>query len=207
MAMWRGFLYSVVALFALTACAPSSYGPLEQPEEALAFSPEDYRIGVGDNLAVNVWRDQALSVSVPVRPDGKISMPLIGDVLAADKTAEGLAEEITTKLEKYVRNPQVTVIVTNPSSSDFQHRVRVTGAVQGPQSLPYRQGMTVLDLVLMAGGPNEFSQPNAAKLYRRVAGEVKVYPVYLRDILERGNLESNYQLLPGDIVTVPDRAF
>ncbi|MDX9874548.1 MAG: polysaccharide biosynthesis/export family protein [Spongiibacteraceae bacterium] len=205
--MWRVFIYLTMALFALAGCTSSHYGPIEQPEEALAFSPEDYRIGVGDNLAINVWRDQALSVTVPVRPDGKISMPLIGDVLAADKTAEGLADEITTKLEKYVRNPQVTVIITNPSSTDFQHRVRVTGAVRGPQSIPYRQGMTVLDLVLMAGGPNEFAQPNAAKLYRRVAGEVKVYPIYLRDILERGNLESNYQLLPGDIVTVPDRAF
>jgi polysaccharide export outer membrane protein len=202
-----GVLCLGMLLALLTACVAPNRGPIEQPEEAMAFNPDDYRIGVGDNLSVNVWRDQNLSVSVPVRPDGKISMPLIGDVLAADKTAEGLAEEITAKLETYMRNPQVTVIVTNPSSTDFQHRVRVTGAIRSPQSLPYRSGMTVLDLVLMAGGPNEFAQPDQAKLYRRVAGEVKVYPIYLRDILERGILDTNYPLLPADIVTIPQRAF
>lgn len=191
----------------LVACVGPNRGPIEQPEEVMAFNAEDYRIGVGDSLSVNVWRDQNLSVSVPVRPDGKISMPLIGDVLAADKTAEGLAEEISTKLETFIRNPQVTVIITNPSSTDFQHRVRVTGAVRSPQSIPYRSGMTVLDLVLLAGGPNEFASSDSAKLYRRVSGQIKVYPIYLKDILERGNLDTNYQLLPADIVTVPERAF
>lgn len=207
MAKHSRWILAVLALAVLAACAPVSRGPIEQPEQALAFSPDDYRIGVGDALSINVWRDQNLSVSVPVRPDGKISMPLIGDVLAADKTAEGLAEEITAKLETYVRNPQVTVIITNPSSTDFQHRVRVTGAVNSPQSIPYRSGMTVLDLVLLAGGPNQFASSDNAKLYRRIAGEVKVYPIRLEDILERGRLDTNYELLPADIVTVPERAF
>jgi polysaccharide export outer membrane protein len=134
-------------------------------------------------------------------------MPLIGDILVASKTTEELSAEITQQLQVFVKNPQVTVIVTNPSSSDFQQRVRVTGAVASPQSVPYRKGMTVLDLVLLAGGPNEFAKEGGAKLYRRVNGEVKIYPIYLDKILREGELKTNYRLLPSDIVTVPERSF
>lgn len=204
--MIRMLAIAALLLAALVGCA----GPKLQsgaPEMTLSFDVDDYRIGVGDNLKINVWRNDNLSVDVPVRPDGKISMPLLGDVLAADSSAEELAADITDRLQAYVRNPQVTVIVTNPASSDFQQRVRVTGAVQSPQSIPYRKGMTVLDLVLLAGGPNEFSAGNRARLYRRVAGEVKIYPVYLDAILHRGDLTTNYTLLPSDIVTVPERSF
>ncbi|MFL0796123.1 MAG: polysaccharide export protein [Cellvibrionaceae bacterium] len=168
---------------------------------------EEYRIGVGDQLQVSVWKNKELSLSVPVRPDGKISMPLIGDVLAAGKEAEALAADIGKQLSRYVREPQVTVIIVNPGSSDFQRRVRVSGAVGKAMSIAYRDGMTVLDLVLMAGGLNEFASGNRAKLYRKVSGEVRVYPVKLVDILERGKLETNYQLMPSDIVTVPERSF
>lgn len=196
-----------VLVLGLAGCVAPGVGPDDAPDDVLSFAAEEYRIGVGDNLQINVWRNDNLSVAVPVRPDGKVSMPLLGDVLAAEKTAEALADEIETRLEDYVRNPQVTVIVTNPSSSDFQQRVRVTGAVQNPQSIPFRKGMTVLDLVLLAGGPNEFASGNRAKLYRRVAGEVKVYSVHLDAILEDGNLDTNYTLLPSDIITVPERSF
>lgn len=167
----------------------------------------EYRIGVGDTLQISVWRNPELSLSVPVRPDGKISMPLIGDLIAADLTASQLSDNIVKGLASYVRNPQVTVIVTNPSSSDFQRRVRITGAVNSPQSIPYREGMTVLDLVLLAGGPSEFASGNKAKLYRRVNGEVKVYPIKLDDLINDGKIETNYMLQPSDIVTVPERAF
>lgn len=199
-------VFLALLLSGLVGCA-APQPPKNMPEETLGFDIDDYRIGVGDNLKINVWRNDNLSVDVPVRPDGKISMPLLGDVLAADKSAEGLAADITEKLQKYVRNPQVTVIITNPASSDFQQRVRVTGAVQSPQSIPYRKGMTVLDLVLLAGGPNEFSAGNRSRLYRRVAGEVKIYPIHLDAILHRGDLTTNYTLLPSDIVTVPERSF
>jgi polysaccharide biosynthesis/export protein len=144
---------------------------------------------------------------VPVRPDGKISLPLVGDIMAANLTTVQLSSNIIAGLENYVRNPQVTVIVANPSSSDFLRRVRITGAVRSPQSLPYRDGMTVLDLVLLAGGPNEFASPNKAKLYRKVNGETKVYPIYLSDLIENGKVETNYPLQPSDIVTVPERSF
>lgn len=168
---------------------------------------EDYRIGVGDALQVNVWRNPELTVGVPVRPDGKISMPLIGDVVAANLTATELSQNITQSLSNFVRSPQVTVIVANPSSSDFQRRVRITGAVKSPQSIPFREGMTVLDLVLIAGGPNEFASANRARLYRKVNGELKVYKIRLDDLMSDGEVETNYPLQPSDIVSVPERAF
>jgi polysaccharide export outer membrane protein len=171
------------------------------------YSEEVYAIGVSDELSVSVWKNPELSVSVPVRPDGKISVPLIGDILAAGKTPEALADAISTSLQAYIRNPQVTVIITQPSSTDFLQRVRITGAVENPTSAPYRKGMTVLDLVLLAGGTNDFASPNNAKLYRRISGKSKVYPIYLGDILNKGDLESNYDLRPSDVVTVPERAF
>jgi len=132
---------------------------------------------------------------------------LVGDIVAANLTTKQLSSNIIDSLTNYVRTPQVTVIVTNPSSSDFQLRVRITGAVRSPQSIAYREGMTVLDLVLMAGGPNEFASSNKAKLYRKVNNETKVYPIYIEDILEDGKVETNYPLQPSDIVTIPERTF
>lgn len=189
----------------LAACSSSKR--VAPPPIADRGVTEEYRIGVGDALQINVWRNPELSTGVPVRPDGKISLPLIGDIMAANLTATQLSTNIIAGLENYVRNPQVTVIVANPSSSDFQRRVRITGAVGSPQSLPYRDGMTVLDLVLLAGGPNEFAAANKAKLYRKVNGETKVYPIYLGDLIENGKVETNYPLQPSDIVTVPERSF
>lgn len=191
----------------LAACSSSSPEMSDMPVDVQGYSSEEYEIGVGDEIRIEVWGDDRLSLAVPVRPDGKISMSLIGDVMAAGFSTESLSESITEKLSKYIKNPQVSVIVTNPRSSDFQQRIRVTGAVNSPQSVPYRKGMTVLDLVLLAGGPNEFAVSNSSKLYRKSEGEIKVYPIYLDDILKAGKLESNYMLVPSDIVTVPERSF
>jgi polysaccharide export outer membrane protein len=200
------YLVSVLFLsFLMQACSSGKVVPPPVTSDSNAL--EEYRIGVGDDLQVNVWRNEELSVSVPVRPDGKISMPLVGDILAADLTTKELSDNIVLSLTNFVRSPQVTVIVTNPSSSDFQRRVRITGAVRNPQSIAYREGMTVLDLVLMAGGTNEFASGNNAKLYRKANGQVKVYPIYLNDLINRGRVETNYPLQPSDIVTVPERAF
>ncbi|WP_408034020.1 XrtA/PEP-CTERM system exopolysaccharide export protein [Teredinibacter purpureus] len=190
----------------LTACGSNNFAkgkPVYQPPEAT----EAYKIGVADALTINVWRNPELSLAVPVRPDGKISMPLAGDVRASGQTAEELAERISEELKAFVRNPQVTVIVTNPNSAEFQRRIRITGAVNGQKSMPYRDGMTVLDLVLEAGGLTEFAKANKTKLYRNSGGTIKIYPIYLDDILNKGKLETNYPLLPSDIVTVPERAF
>ena len=168
---------------------------------------EVYLIGVEDTLQINVWRNPDLSVSVPVRPDGKISVPLIGDIIAGGKEPADVAEEIKKKLTQYIREPQVTVILTQLKSHEFISRVRVTGAVQTPSSLPYRQGMTVLDAVLEAGGLNEFSAPNRAHLYRKGQEATQQYDILLGQILNSGELETNYMLLPGDIITVPERFF
>jgi polysaccharide export outer membrane protein len=197
---------SVTVAILLAACG-SPRGAKMAPVEIPAYSEEEYKIGVGDTITIEVWGNDKLSVGVPVRPDGKISMSLIGDVLAAETSAESLAELIEEKLTAFIKNPQVTVIVSNPSSADFQSRVRVTGAVNSPQSVPFRKGITVLDLVLMAGGVNQFAIPSNAKLYRKVSGEVKVYGVNLDDILKYGKLETNYMLMPSDIITVPERSF
>lgn len=195
----------ILAAVILAAC--SSNKAVSLPEAADASVLAEYRIGVGDALSVNVWRNPEMSLNVPVRPDGKISMPLIGDIMAADLTTEQLSQNITKSLTTYIRSPQVTVIVTNPSSSDFQRRVRITGAVASPQSIPYREGMTVLDLVLLAGGPNQFASANKAKLYRKVNNELKVYPIKLEDLINDGDVATNYPLQPSDIVTVPERNF
>ncbi len=170
-------------------------------------SQEEYRLGVGDSIEINVWRNADLSRSAQIRPDGKITLPLVGDIVAAELTAVQLSQNITNALSGYVKSPQVTVIVVNSSSSDFQRRVRITGAIKNPQSLAFREGMTVLDLVLLAGGPNEFASSNKSKLYRKVNGEVKVYPIKLDDLINNGDVSTNYPLQPSDIITVPERAF
>ena len=199
-------IFSVIALLIVSVgCSTSKTTQAPAAESATVLA--EYKIGVGDALVVNVWRNPELSLSVPVRPDGKISMPLIGDIVAADLTTEQLSKNITTSLTTYIKSPQVTVIVANPSSSDFQRRVRITGAVTSPQSIAYREGMTVLDLVLLAGGPNQYASPNKAKLYRKVNGEIKVYSIRLDDLINDGDVTTNYALQPSDIVTVPERSF
>lgn len=204
----KKFIWLVsVSLIGLLISACSGPKNIAPPVSENSGILEEYRIGVGDSLDINVWRNPELSVSVPVRPDGKISMPLIGDIAAAHLTTRELSDDIVKGLTNYVRSPQVTVIVTNPSSSDFQRRVRITGAVNNPQSIPYREGMTVLDLVLLAGGTNEFASGNNAKLYRKIDGSVNVYPVRLNDLVNKGDVRTNYPLQPSDIVTVPERAF
>lgn len=167
----------------------------------------DYRIGVDDRIQVTVWRNPELSVTAPVRPDGKISVPLIGDVQAGGNTAEEVAALIKQKLSSYIREPSVAVIVIELRSHEFLSRVRVTGAVRTPRSMPYRPGMTVLDAVLESGGLNEFAAPNRSKLYRKGKEKTEVYDIDLGDILNKGKLDTNLGLRPGDIVTVPERLF
>lgn len=191
----------------LSACSGVAVEPGAPPAVNEFVMDNNYRIGVGDELHVQVWRNEELSARIPVRPDGKISSPLVGDIVAAGLTTQELAKAITEKLAAYVRNPEVTVIVTNPVSADFLRRVRVTGAVRTPTSVSYRQGMTVLDLVLQAGGLTEFAAPGKARLYRTVEGRTKVYAVDLSAILEKGDLKTNYPLYPSDVVTIPERSF
>ena len=158
-------------------------------------------------MQVTVWRNPELSVSAPVRPDGKISVPIIGDVEVGGRTPTEVAESIKKQLSAYIREPNVAVILTDLKSSEFLTRVRVTGAVRAPRSMAHRQGMTVLDAVLEAGGVNDFASPNRSKLYRKVKDKTQVFDIELGDILNKGRLETNLLLRPGDVITVPERLF
>lgn len=166
-----------------------------------------YRIGVDDRLQISVWRNPELSVTVPVRPDGRISVPLLGDVMAGGRPPQEVAADIEARLAAFVRDPKVAVILVELRSHEFISRVRVTGAVRQPVSVPYRQGMTVLDAVLQAGGVNDFAAPNRSRLHRRDAlGRVEAREIRLGDILVGGKLESNIDVKPGDVITIPERA-
>ncbi len=207
----RVLLWTVfVTVAGLAGCATTEVPPEELARTTMVPASHiegHYRIGVDDRVQISVWRNPDLSVIVPVRPDGMISVPLIGDVEAGGKTPTEVAELIEKKLATYVRDPRVAVILTELRSHEYLSRVRVTGAVRAPRSMPFRQGMTVLDAVLEAGGTNEFASPNFSKLYRKRKGQVEAIEVNLGEILTQGQLETNYLLMPGDVVTVPERLF
>ena len=175
----------------------------ERPSQIIA----EYKIGIGDTLNINVWKNPDLSVAVPVRPDGKISAPLVGDILVAGFTPEEVSTFIEIKLREFIRTPNVVVIMTNLGSTQYLTRVRVTGAVRTNVSLNHRQGMTLLDAILAAGGPNEFAKPSETKVFRRIDNETVLIPVDLDSLLNQGNLVENIILKPGDTITVPERRF
>jgi len=203
---WAGAL---VATLILAGCADMPRVPESVDDTAQRFASFEgsYRIGVDDRVQIVVWRNPELSVTAPVRPDGKISVPIIGDVEAGGRTPSEVAEIIKKRLSEYVRDPNVVVILTELRSHQFLSRVRVTGAVRTPRSMPHRQGMTVLDAVLEAGGVNDSASPNRTKVYRKVKDKTDVFEVDLGDILKKGRLETNYPLKPGDVITVPERLF
>lgn len=201
-------LFASVTLIAGCAGGPSSN---EDIQRALSMntstSVDQYVLGATDVVQVSVWRNEDLSISVPVRPDGKISVPLVGDVQASGRTPTDLANDIEERLARYIREPQVSIVVTSMGSHEYNDRVRVTGAVEQPMSVPHRAGMTVLDVVLGAGGATPFASLNNARLYRKIDGGVVAIPVRLEDILNDGDVRTNYAIRPGDILSVPERSF
>ncbi|MAB50831.1 MULTISPECIES: XrtA/PEP-CTERM system exopolysaccharide export protein [unclassified Marinobacter] len=205
-----GLVLSLTAVIFVSGCAGPKTSSPEQIQRALAVdtvnSVDEYILGATDVVRVSVWRNEDLSISVPIRPDGKISVPLVGDVQASGRTPDALANDIETKLSAYIREPQVSIVVTSMGSHEYSDRVRVTGAVQQPTSVPHRAGMTVLDMVLTSGGVTPFASPNNSVLYRAVGGEVVAIPVKLDEILSRGDISTNYKLRPGDILTIPERS-
>jgi len=205
-----GFFFTL--LMAVGAWAADPPTPAPAPPAASSALPrpavDTYHIGVDDMVQVSVWHNPDLSVTVPVRPDGNISVPLIGDVRAGGRTPEDVAADVKQRLTTYLRDPQVAVILTELRSHEYLSRVRVTGAVHQPVSIPYRQGMTVLDAVLAAGGTTEFANGDRTSLYRRQdGGGVQPYDIKLDRIMKKGELSSNIPVQPGDIITVPERAF
>lgn len=197
--------------FPLFACTSSNYANRVVKVSDLADRPsqivETYRIGIGDTLRIDVWKNPDLSISVPVRPDGKISAPLIGDLIVAGSTPEIVAQDIELKLRKFIKTPQVAVIMTGLGSTRYLSRVRVTGAVVSNVSLEHQQGMTILDAILESGGVNQFADASKAMLFRRVGDETVVVRIDLESILKQGNLTENIILQPGDTITIPERSF
>ena len=195
------------ATLGLAACGTTASPPPSGSDMASVNLTPDYTVGPDDTLEINVWDNPNLSVSVPVRPDGKISMPLIGDVLVGGLTPEEVSTKVEVELLTYVKSPNVSVIITNLQSNQYLSRVRVTGAVITNISVPHRQGMTVMDVILEAGGVNEYAAANKTQLYRNTAEGRQSYTVLLDNILRKGDITTNYALAPGDIITVPERIF
>lgn len=210
MNLYRVFSVVLAGVVLVSGCASTrdtAEGTEKETSRFASYVEGDYRIGVDDRLQITVWHNPELSVVVPVRPDGKISVPLIGDVEAGGNTPTQVAAIVKNKLTAYIRDPNVTVILTELRSHEFLSRIRVTGAVRTPRSMPYRQGMTVLDVVLEAGGVNDFSSPGRTKLYRKGKNKTEIFDIDLADILTKGKLDTNFELRPGDVVTVPERLF
>lgn len=178
---------------------------LAEAPESVAHSDSQYVIGPGDTIQIFVWRNPELSVSVPVRPDGRISTPLVEDMVAVGKTPTQLARDVEGVLVEYVRSPQVNVIVSNAVSTFSQ--VKGLGQVKNPQAVPYREGMRVLDLVLAVGGLNDYAAGNRAKVVRQVAGRQTEMRVKLKDLMNGGDMRQNLELKPGDVLIVPSSFF
>lgn len=195
---------SVATAEAQTPAAPAVTAPA-QPAPAENKVGNDYVIGPGDTLQVFVWRNPELTTTVPVRPDGKISTPLVEDMVAVGKTPSQLARDIETVLGEYVRSPQINVIVTQPASAFSQ--VKVIGQVVRPQAIAYRDGLTVLDAVLAVGGLGPFAAGNRGKVVRMENGKPREIKVKIADLVNNGDMRQNIALQPGDVVVIPESRF
>ncbi len=204
-------LFMMVFIFEISACSSSE--PRLPPKESSGQNAgpsvlvKSYKMAVGDQIQINVWKNPELSLEEPIRPDGKISMPLVGDVMAVGLTPEELAATIEKKLRNYVKKPNVTVILTSLQGHEFLSRIRVTGSVTQSVSMSYHQGMTVLDAVLEAGSVDLYADANNTKLHRRTEKGAVSYDIRLKDIMEDGDMRTNITLMPGDIITVPESNF
>jgi polysaccharide export outer membrane protein len=222
---WTAVLAMAIAFLGTVACAQTQpttpvtgsqteQSPTGAPQPATAMPPTpanavtnpDYVIGPGDSIQVFVWRNPELSVTVPVRPDGKISTPLVEDLVAVGKTPSQLAREIEKALAEYIRSPQVNIIVINPISTFSQ--VKVIGEVTNPQSMPYREGLTTLDALLAVGGLTQFAAGNRAKIMRKGEdGKEVEIKVRLESLVRKGKISENVPLRPGDVLIVPASLF
>ena len=195
--------FSVAGIALLAACA----GTAKPPPAPVSANTADYNylIGPGDSVNVIIWRNPELSMSVPVRPDGKITMPLVEDLPAMGRDPATLAREIEKALAKYIRDPVVTVIVTG-FVGPYSEQIRVVGEAAKPQALPYKQNMTLLDVMIAVGGLTDFAAGNNATIVRTSDGG-KQYAVRLKDLIKRGDVSANVEMRPGDILIIPQSFF
>lgn len=192
----------LLATAALLAGCATKYPPAPQ---SAASSEYNYVIGPGDSVNIIVWRNPELSTTVPVRPDGKITTPLVEDLPAIGKDSSTLARDIEQALSKYIRDPVVTVVVTS-FIGPYSEQIRVIGEAAAPQTLPYRQKMTLLDVMIAVGGITDFADGNGASILRTSEGN-KQYSVRLADLLKRGDVSANVEMRPGDVLIVPQSWF
>jgi len=190
----------------LAAMLPAGCGSTYPRAPALAAS-SDYRyvIGPGDTVTIHVFRNPDLSMTVPVRPDGKIAAPLVEDLPAIGKDSTTLARDIEKALRKFIRDPVVTVVVTS-FVGPYSEQIRVVGEAAKPQVLSYKQKMTLLDVMIAVGGVTDFADGNAASILRTAEGN-KQYSVRIKDLLKRGDVSANVEMKPGDVVIIPQSWF
>lgn len=201
---------SAVACLALAGCAGGG-GPQLPPASFVSMQEgpgEEYIIGPLDELTIFVWRNPELGAQVQVRPDGRITTPLITDMPAVGKTPKMLADDITLQLSQYIQEPLVSVIV-NKFAGTFSQQVRVVGATTKPASIPYRANMTLLDAMIAVGGLSEFAAGNRARLIRfdKQSGTQREYAIRLGDLLRKGDSKANVMLMPGDVIIIPESMF
>ena len=191
-----------MSVLVLGACAGTKLPPAPASASTQDYS---YIVGPGDNINIIVWRNPELSMSVPVRPDGKVSTPLIDELVAQGKNSIEIARDIEKLLSKYVREPVVTVIVTS-FVGPYNQQIRVVGEAAKPQVLPYKQQMTLLDVMIAVGGLTDFAAGNDATILRGSDGN-KQYSVRLKDLIKRGDISANVEMRPGDILIIPQSFF
>jgi polysaccharide biosynthesis/export protein len=192
----------VAGLLAACSSGPSSQ-QIAELQAAAESRQSEYRIGPGDNLQIFVWQHPDVSVTIPVRPDGRISTPLVEDLPAVGKTPTQLARDIEVALSEFIRAPTVSVIVSNFVGT-FDTQVRVVGQATAPQSIPYRQNMSILDVMIQVGGLAPNAAGNRARIVRTVDGVTQEIPVRLKALLNTGDISANLTMLPGDILIIPE---
>lgn len=202
---FRSLLYALL-LSCVAGCGGGGATLDDAKEPTVPADQQEYHIGPGDQLNVFVFNQPDLSMAVPVRPDGLISTPLIEDMPAAGKTPSQLARDMEKKLAEFIRSPSVNVIVTG-FVGNYGDQVRVVGQAAHPQALPYRSGMTLLDVMIAVGGLGEFAAGNRARLIRRVDGKNTEMRVRLEDLLNDGDIRANMPMLPGDVLIIPESRF
>lgn len=188
-------------LFLLSGC--TTYPLLDSQGERV---PHDYLIGPGDTLNIIVWRNPEISMSVPVRPDGKITTPLVEDLPASGKTSTELARDIEETLAKYLQQPVVTVVITG-FVGPFTEQIRVVGEASQPQALPYREHMSLMDVMIAVGGLTDFAAGNRASIIRNIDGEQQQFRVRLDDLIRDGDISANVPVYQGDVLVIPESYF
>jgi polysaccharide export outer membrane protein len=203
----RLILITLLIAMNLSACAGMNQASLAPGTVSIKDDVgKDYLIGPGDQFQVFVWRNPDLSTTMRVRPDGRISVPLIDDLPVSGKTPSDVARDLEEKLSEYVKDVKVTIIMID-FVGPMERQVRVVGEAAKPQSLNYRRGMTVLDVMIAAGGLTPFAAGNRATIGRTVEGRPTTYRVRLADLLKDGDVTANVEVAPGDILTVPQSWF